>query len=857
MNLFANLIHFFMPSLPFTPLLQTLGWWLVLQLFALAAVPLVFVIFRNTPDRGWALSKSAGLLAVTYITWLTGSSHVIPYTRGSILFAVLFLAFAGVAAWVAFIPKRPRWILTFLKARWRYILAVEIAFLYMLLFFANVRTFTPEAMYDPGRSGAEKFGNMTHLQSIYHTRFFPPSDCWFAGLPLNYYYMGHLQMASVGKFAGIGPEIAFNLGLATIVALTFLNAFGLTYWLTRRIGWAIAAGWAVTVFGNIDGMQQFFINFSAAWRETASLPESHLFAALNKATFHPYFDFWRTSRIVHHTITELPWFSAILGDLHPHHMSLSNWLLTLGVLLAFWRSPGQMKWTRQVFANWPRLILLALLYGLCNTINSWDMVTLMGCIIAVLTAKAALNFRPRLTSVLWWFGGNVGLLIVLIALGSQIFVAPFIMTFHAPMETGLSTFQLLPRYLRTWLSDYFVHFGLFLAPILVEIALLTWNRLKLERQRRQADSGVSGMALILGVSGGALLLGKALSGYYLPGFCVATMILAVYLAVSQRQSGETGWTPAVLSLFVFCQTVVLFVEFFYVNDRYAGTLERYNTLFKFWYPLWPVYGVVAGWAAWRLQRRIPCGLRQPKDAKNQKSQASPSWRNRLTRVWQRIPSDGWVPRLAFWGAAIFIFAAGMTYPLGSTANRTGIFNSNRLEQIKNMESRAGAANETRFKQLRQSTVRTLDARAYMAAEPDGLSDDYEIMKWLVQYEKGGARILEANKHGSSYGPWGRMATMTGNKTLVGWGHHEHQWRPDEQFHDLLNPMMIDTLKIYQTLDQAEAMALIEKHKLDYVMVGGLEKKEYKPEQLKKFEDMLELAVESGGSRLYRVRKPAQ
>ncbi len=44
-------------------MLHVITWWLIVQVFAAAALPLAFRLFRHLPDRGYALAKPLGLLA--------------------------------------------------------------------------------------------------------------------------------------------------------------------------------------------------------------------------------------------------------------------------------------------------------------------------------------------------------------------------------------------------------------------------------------------------------------------------------------------------------------------------------------------------------------------------------------------------------------------------------------------------------------------------------------------------------------------------------------------------------------------------------------------------------------------------
>ena len=75
---------------------------IALFLIGAAAFPLGFVAFRRLRDRGYILSKTLGLLLLTYFSWLLPSLRVLPYTRLTITLGLLILLGAGGAvAWVA------------------------------------------------------------------------------------------------------------------------------------------------------------------------------------------------------------------------------------------------------------------------------------------------------------------------------------------------------------------------------------------------------------------------------------------------------------------------------------------------------------------------------------------------------------------------------------------------------------------------------------------------------------------------------------------------------------------------------------------------------------------------------------
>ena len=81
-----------------------LSWWLTIQLFGLAALPLTARVMRWLPGQGYAFSKVFGLLLVSYLLWLGAITGVLVNNLGGILFALLLVA--GLSAWACFHAQR-------------------------------------------------------------------------------------------------------------------------------------------------------------------------------------------------------------------------------------------------------------------------------------------------------------------------------------------------------------------------------------------------------------------------------------------------------------------------------------------------------------------------------------------------------------------------------------------------------------------------------------------------------------------------------------------------------------------------------------------------------------------------------
>jgi len=124
---------------------------------------------------------------------------------------------------------------------------------------------------------------------------------------------------------------------------------------------------------------------------------------LNPRTSHWYptefWFWWRGSRIIPGTITEFPFFSFLLGDLHPPHvMSLPLVLLALGVSATVWRGRAWLDWRRhkrEPFAG----IALAVIFGALAFQNAWDVIT-FSAVLGLATFARNLRRAPPLQAVL-------------------------------------------------------------------------------------------------------------------------------------------------------------------------------------------------------------------------------------------------------------------------------------------------------------------------------------------------------------------------------------------------------------------------------------------------------------------------
>src|SRR5205085_2904434 len=210
----------------------------------LAALPLAHRLFSVLPDRGYATSKMLGLLLVSYVAWATGILGLTGFTGPTL---VVLTALLGAVAWwqwgdrvrVAWGEARPL------------ALGAEITFLLVFLLAVWIRS------YNAAIAGQEKQMDMTFLHALIQSGSLPAEDLWFARFGTPYYYLGYLTQAVIAKATTVDPAVAYNLAVATILALAAVGAFGLAAGLVRLTGaatrFAIGAGalgaFVLTVMG--------------------------------------------------------------------------------------------------------------------------------------------------------------------------------------------------------------------------------------------------------------------------------------------------------------------------------------------------------------------------------------------------------------------------------------------------------------------------------------------------------------------------------------------------------------------------------------------------------------------------------
>ncbi len=895
-------------------MIDVLRFWLIVQLFALAALPLAWRLLGALPSRGYVLAKPLGLLLVTYLLWMGGSFGLLRNSVGGILLCWLLVMilslWVGRDGWRKSVssstqePGRP--LFAWLRVHWRLVAATEVLFLVALGFWAFVRSYSPEIT----TAGGEKFMELTFLNGILRSDRFPPLDPWLSGYAISYYYFGYIMLAALTQLTGLAPSVAFNVGLATWFALTLTTAFGVTFDMVAALvrspsvrgpveqarqradsGAALSGGLLgalfVAVVSNLEGflesMQGLGLGSLAFWRwldikdlncldgpaytvQVANCPQA---SGIMPERF---FWWWRASRVITdrdlmgnavEIIDEFPFFSFLLGDMHPHVLGLPFVLLAAGLALALLlgvRDPmasgksqvasgegrgdslpaagGARSWVAGWIGlfplGWVGVVVYALCLGGLGFLNTWDFPIYLFLIMLVMGVRLSWEHGGLSWSVV---GRAVAGAVALGMLGALLYL-PFYAGFQS--QAG----GILPNFLfGTRLSQFFVMFGpLMVAVVFLLIALSTRGRFSLK-----SFVGFFAASILLPI---AFLILVLIIGLLTPGGQELISRLRDLPMVQQSGAANFGqlalevakvrlgspWTYLLLAALLAWVLALLAKRLsspsdvpLTLSDLPPANQQPANLPLATLQPatLQPAtFALLALLTALLLAFSVEFVYLRD------------TFGTRMNTVF-KFYFQAWVLMAVVAAFAVVYLAkhagrilrwvslpvialvviAGLFYPVFGTITRAERFRS----------------------------TPTLDGTAYLTPQNGG---DAAAIAWLRQNVPGVATILEAS--GGSYSYAGRISAQTGLPTLLGWDGHELQWRGNTIEQDTRRP---DIERIYRYATGSELRQLLDRWQIDYLIVGDLERQTFgvTPQSEARLAQVMDLVYDAEGVRIYRRR----
>lgn len=530
------------------------AWFATLLALGIVALPLVVHVFAALPNRGVPLARGVGWLIVSMAVWLLGLLGPLQFTTASVLAVAGVLGALSWWRWGAQameVLRAPR--------TW---LAGELVFGASFLLAAWIRAHMPDII------GQEKFMDYAIMNSFLSHDVLPAPDPWLAGYGMPYYHLGYFMAAVITKLSGAPGPIAYNLAVVSIFALGVAGAFALVAgllaslptgrrWLTTLTG--VVGGGFVMILGNLEAVLELLairnIGSTELW---SAVGVKGLRAGQEAAGWLPSEGgwWWRASRIVPTTqpdgINEFPFFSFLLGDLHPHFMALPVDVLVVALGTAALLRPEVAE-----SRAWRALSAVAL--GSLIPMNTWD-VPVFWVLFTVLVMMGQ------------WRAGRLlqgaRLLAAVFGLGLLAIVPYFVGYGSQPLGLGIVDE-------RTPLPSLLIIFGPFLLLTALWLAFPSADELAGQSPRWS-------MAVPLVAVGAGLVcslldarsLGLALA---LGGLCAHRVIVGML-----GRSGNHAEQSAGL-LLALGFTVIAGTELVFIRDSF-GT--RMNTVFKFHYNAW-------------------------------------------------------------------------------------------------------------------------------------------------------------------------------------------------------------------------------------------------------------------------------
>ncbi|MBN4059284.1 hypothetical protein JYT32_00010 [Dehalococcoides mccartyi] len=794
-------------------MLQAIATLLTVELIGLATFPLVARAFPVLADRGWAISKPVGMLLIATAVWLVSYTRLIPSTPTTWWVFLIVLSIGSL--WI--LKSDWKLLRKMLARRWRIIVTLELIFLVFFLLFLTMRAF------DPAAAGTEKPMDLMMLTAVTSTEYAPPEDLWLAGEPVVYYYFGYWIYGGVNAMAGTGPAVAYNVGMALVAGMAAAITAALVATLVRRDG---ASTKVALVAGGTSSILLLLVsNLSGLWTLldiTRIAPDGLLnwysgnnYERIDRiVTWRPddFWWWWKSSRIINtfgetgneldFTIQEYPFFSFLLGDFHPHLMSIPYVLTGLTVLTALFIAHRSISFGA-LKRNIPATLITVLVIGSSGFINFWDIGLLLMLSTGLLMAGWVSLRKPGITSLI-----KAALPLAALWIAGMLIYSPF---YFGTAESQVQWPPLAPvkygsrpiHFVSVWLLMMLV-----VAPIVIAVAnkyaTVVFERLRGEKNTNHYDrlliwrpAWITGIALVavpwlvwaathLAFNDNAQVA-DLISRLPVTGMLGVISAVLIAVTLSRARRGADDGAHYVMLIGTLAVYLLFAAELFFVHDLFGN---RMNTVFKFYYQAWIVLSIVGGYGSY-------------------------IW-------WHHHPSlTGRVKWISRTGIAVLAVVAvsSVYFPIASAVTKT-------------VDSGLGP---------------TLDSLSFLETREQ---EEWDVIELIREMSSAEDVLVEAVAElGGSYTSYGRIAGSTGVPTIIGWLGHERQWHgADGHFEGRQD----DVETIYTTDDEQELRNLIDKYSLTMVIVGPRERSTYGNIDMAMFDTLGHRIIERGEYTVFSI-----
>ena len=761
-------------------------WLLTVYFIGLAFVPIAYLALPNLFDRGFGIVRPIGLVMIGAFVWFLSLIRVLPNEGLSWWGVAVLIAVLG---WGWVLVRKRSDFGRFLRRRWPQLVLTEIVFLAFFCVFAVVKAM------DPDVSHTEQPMDLTMLNAVSSAQHAPPNDLWLSGFPIAYYYFGYWMFGGISQMSGVQASVAYNLALATIAALAAAAVFSLVSNLVRRdgattgqmLGGGLLATVLLLVISNLNGMWEL-LSFAGVGSEgfyqwlgikgvdltdqgTGWRPEG-------------FWWWWASSRVINRfgpdggeldfTIQEFPFFSLMLGDLHPHVMSIPFVLTMVSIVanILFSRARWGFGW----FKDHPvSTLVMVLAVGSMGFINTWDMLWMLLALGGVVYFK---SYRENGRSHVAAIKTGVPPFVLLTVIGAALFSNYYFVTAQSQIQFP----PIIPTRYATRPIHFFTVWGGMIMMVLAFAVVMLGPAVAREfaAMRRSFNGHLmpsivsERLPWIFAVGLVAFLYVTWTVTHYrfndnavgtdvisrFPLSALLGLVFVAFFVIAYRRGmrGADDGAQILLVLLAISALLLYVTELSRLHD-FFGT--RHNTVFKFYYQVWVFLAVGGGYSVHLWMRRHPT-----------------------------FTGRSWVFSSIGVFVAVLLISVSVYYPFAATASKS---------------SESG----TEF---------TLDGLAHLENNSPEIS---EALEWIRNNVGNYDVIVEAP--GDSYSQQSRFSGFTGRPAILGWKVHQSQWRGGDEWWIERDQ---DIERIYNSADDVETVSMIDKYSADYLVVSSHERAKY-------------------------------
>ena len=592
-------------------MLDVVLWLIAAYAIALAAFPLCYFLLPNLRDRGASIAMPFGIITVGYASWILSVLRIVPSTQITVI--LLLIVMAGFSAWL--VRGNRRELVDFVVREWRTLALGQVVFLGVFAVWITYR------FHDPSINHTEQPMDFMFLNSTARSMLGTPEDPWLRGEGISYYYFGYWNFALLTKLTGIVSSVTYNLSLALVPAMAAAGMYGLVSNLVGadrgKFKSAVLAGMVAALLlvflANLEGVLEFMrANGMGSdgfwdWIGVAGLTAP---AGSLTQEWWPTENWWwwRATRVIgsfdaglqtDYTIHEFPAFSYVLGDLHPHVMSVPFVVMFIGFLWNFWRVPSVRSWSD--WRSYLSLFVIAFLLGGLGFTNMWDLPVFALAFLLMAALKVYRSGGARVRDLIL----ETAPLALLVGVAVFVLYSPYFLTFTSQVG-GIGALD-GPATRSFHLFLVWAPYLLAVAPFVVVVYSRTtvredWVRTTLYALLAGFLPFVVWVPLYMNGGGDpAGVIGRFIQ--VLPLALLVTLAAYATLWLIGEGKASEGMKFA-MALATLGLALIMGPELLFVDDSFGGAHERMNTVFKLYYQAWTILVAATGFVIYYWAKLI-------------------------------------------------------------------------------------------------------------------------------------------------------------------------------------------------------------------------------------------------------------